>query len=151
VNHVPNFHVSEHFSQCFKVFNPSKSWKQRCTTQHIYISGKISYFLDTNEKQTKLWTRNGSRLWHQKSHKKHAWTLYFLRFVSLTCLVWWGKIKKFEKKTLLGHFWIAQSMDFIFPILNGYRPNSRGFRTITREPQTQISCFLVLIALFWWV
>jgi len=98
VNHVPNFHVSEHFSQCFKVFNPSKSWKQRCTTQHIYISGKISYFLDTNEKQTKLWTRNGSRLWHQKSHEKHAWTLYFLRFVSLTCLVWWGKIKKFEKK-----------------------------------------------------
>ena len=150
MNHVPNFHVSEHFSQCFKVFNPSKSWKQRCTTQHIYISEKISYFLDTNEKQTKLWTRNGSRLWHQKSHEKHAWTLYFLRFVSLTCLVWWGKIKKFEKKTLLGHFWIAQSMDFIFPILNGYRPKSRGFRTITREPQTQISCFLVLIALFWW-
>ena len=59
-----------------------------------------------------------------------------------------GEIKNFGKKTLAGHFWIAQSMDFIFPILNGYRPKSRVFRTITREPQTQISCFLVLIALF---
>jgi len=101
--------------------------------------------------RSKLWTRNGSRLWDQKSNEKHASTLHFLCFESLTCLVWWGKIKKFEKKTLLGHLWIAQSMDFIFPILNGYRPKSRGFWTITREPQTQISCFLVLIALFWWV
>ena len=39
-------------------------------------------------------------------------------------------------------------MAFIFPIVNGYRRKSMGFRTITCEPQTQISCFLVLIALF---
>ena len=48
--------------------------------------------------RSKLWTRNGSRLWDQKSNKKHASTLNFLCFESLTCLVWWGKIKKFEKK-----------------------------------------------------
>jgi len=62
----------------------------------------------------------------------------------------WETEKNSGKKTLLGHCWIAQSMDFIFPIINGYRRKSMGFWTITREPQTQISCFLVLIALFCW-
>ena len=41
-------------------------------------------------------------------------------------------------------------MDLIFPIVNGYRRTFSGFQTVTREPQTQISCFLVRIALFWW-
>ena len=53
-NHGPKFHVCEHFLQCFKVFNPSTAWKQRSTIQHFYIFGKIGYFLDTNEKQTKI-------------------------------------------------------------------------------------------------
>ena len=45
MNHVPKFHVSGHFSQCFKVLNPSK---------YVYNFGKIGYFLDTNEKQAKI-------------------------------------------------------------------------------------------------
>ena len=83
-----------------------------------------------------------------KISRKTRMDVVFFAFCESNMSSLMGKIKKLKKKTLLGHFWIAQSMDFIFPILNGYRPKSKGFRTITRQPQTQISCFLVLIALF---
>ena len=100
-----------------------------------------SLFFDTNEKWAKLVDPERVQTFAIKHRTKN------MHGRCVFCVLW-GKLKKLKKKSLLGHCWIAQSMDFIFPIVNGYSRKSRGFRTITREPQTQISCMLVLISLF---
>ena len=43
-HNLHKLHVSEHFSQRFKVLNQSIIWKQSFATQHFWIFGKIAYF-----------------------------------------------------------------------------------------------------------
>jgi len=91
------------------------------------IIGKIAYFMTLMRNRPNCGPGSGPDLCDQTSHEKHASTLHILCFVGLTCLVWWGKIKKFGKKILLGYCWIAQSMAFIFSYSKWLSSKIQGF------------------------
>ena len=98
MNHGPKFRVSEHFSQCFKVFNPSKTKVYHST---VVVFWGNSLIFDTNEKKAKLLDpERVQTLWSNIARKTWMSVAFFVFCVSnITSLR--GENKKLWKNKLL--------------------------------------------------
>ena len=102
-----NFMFLSIFRNVFKVLNPSKSSKQRSTTQHFYIFGKISYFWTLMRNRPKLWSRNRSKPLRSNIARQTCIGVAFFVFCrSNMPRLKGGKLKNLKKNTsrsLLDH------------------------------------------------